>query len=222
MDGGVAVSLIDTQSYSLVLRDIFFAHVVQLPFFQGFKARRCKMLKVEPEHLPYLGLYIIDETMVPDGDGNATPWVLHTLKLGFSIIIRNNDPVACEKKLDEAWWAIMNGLWRDPFITRKIDTWWPTAPGPDDVRFEANTRGTRKFVWGAAGLNNEIPIGELQYETSVTYRAEYGALATDDFLSWHQETVPLRPGDVPIAPADEVQRIISKYEFTPATQESKP
>jgi hypothetical protein len=216
--GRTLAVITDTQSYSEVLRDVFFARVVTLPFFQGFRARRCKMLQMQPENLPYLGVYIIDETMMPDGDANAgNIRFVHTLKLGFSVIIMNNDPVAAELKLDEGFWAIMNGLWRDPYLTNFLNTLNPeTGQGtPDNTRFEGVVRGTRKHVWGSAGLNNDMPTAEMQYEASVLYRTDLSPIITDDLLRMHVETVPLgSDGNVP--PADQVQRIISEYEFTPA------
>ena len=111
----------------------------------------------------------------------------------------------------------MNGLWRDQYITNMLDTWNPGAGAgnPDNTRFEGVTRGSRKHVWGHAGLNNELPIGELQYDASIIYRAEFGPIITDDLLRIHVETVPLAT-DGTIPDADVVQRIISEYEFTAA------
>src|SRR5262249_43271590 len=107
-----AVTVTNTQSYSQVIRDAMFAYVVQLPFFQGFKARRSKQLPIQEPLLPYLGVYIIDEDMQPDGDPNVGDIrFVHDLRIGFQVIIENNDPVAAELKLDEAFWALMNGLW---------------------------------------------------------------------------------------------------------------
>jgi hypothetical protein len=212
-----------TQSYSAVIRDALFAKLVTLPFFKGFKARRCKMLKIEPEHLPYLGVYIVDEVMQPDGDANAGHIRFsHTLRLGFSVMIRNNDPLDAELTLDSAFWAIMNGLWRDQYITNFLHTWNPTAQSqtPDNTRFEGITRGTRKHVWGSTGLNNQTPWAELQYDASIFYRAEYGPFIPDDLLHIHVETVPMaKDGTVP--DAETVQRIITEYEFVPA-KESTP
>jgi hypothetical protein len=213
----------ETQSYGLILRDAMFAKLVTLPFFAGFKARRCQMLKIEPEHIPYLGLYIVDEQLTPDGLPNSGDIkFLHVLKLGFSVIIRNNDPVAAELKLDQAYWVIMNNLWRDQYLTNFLDTWNPTveAGTPDNVRFEGVARASRKHRWGTAGLNNEMPIAELQYEASIQFRANYPPVITDDLLRIHVETVPLA-SDGTIPSADEVQRIISEYEFTPETQEAR-
>jgi len=215
------VSITDIQSFSAVIRDVLFAKAVTLPFFSGFKARRCKMLNVDPEHLPYLGVYIVDEQMQPDGDANAgCIRFTHTLRLGFSVIIRNNDPLAAELKLDESFWALMNGLWRDEYITNMVNTWNPHigAGNPDNVRFEGIVRGTRRHMWGATGLNNETAIAEMQYEPSILYRADYSPVIVDDLLRIHVETVPLaRDGHVP--DANEVIRIIREYEFTPMAKE---
>jgi hypothetical protein len=137
--------------------------------------------------------------------------------VGFSVVIQNNDPVESEAKLDQAFWAIMNGLWRDQYIMNVIDT---SAPAgvvtlPDGIVIEGIRGGKRKHVWGNAGLNNETPIAELSYEANILYSASFPPIITDDLLRWHQETVPMRH-DGTIPPADEVQRIISIYEFTPA------
>jgi hypothetical protein len=222
VDAGAAMTTSDTQSYSDILRDVFFAKVVTLPFFEGFKARRCKMLQVQPEQLPYLGVYIVDEVMAPDGDANAGHIrFIHTLRLGFSVIIQNNDPVAAELKLDQAFWAIMNGLWRDPYLTNLLDTCDPTTGSgtPDNTRFEGVTRGTRKHMFGSTGANNEVPWAEVQYEPSVNYRSEFGPVISDDLLHIHVETVPLaKDGTIP--PADAVARIISEYEFDPSKEAS--
>lgn len=208
----------DTQSYGLVIRDTLYAKTVTLPFFADFKSRRCKQLQVVPEVLPFLGIYFIAEKMGADGDPNAGEVRFdNEMTIGFSVVIQNNDPVDSELKLDQAYWAIMNGLWRDQYIMNLIDT---TAPAgvitlPDGMVIEGIKGGTRKHVWGNAGLNNEMPIAEMSYEAVILYSASFPPIITDDLLHIHQETVPLaRDGTIP--PADEVQRIISAYEFTPA------
>lgn len=207
------MTITDDQSYSLVIRDSIFAALVTLPFFAGWKARRSKMLQVQPELLPYLGVYIVDEDMRPDGDPNAgTIRFNHSLRLGFSAVIALNDPVSAELQLDKAFWAIMNGIWRNNGITNLL-----YSEMPDNTRIEGVPRGTRRHVWGAAGLNNELPIGEMQYIASLFYRSSFAPVITDDLLRIDVETVPLGT-DGQIPPADEVQRIISKYEFTPAAR----
>lgn len=198
------------QSYSIIIRDAIFAALVQMPFFHGWKSRRCKMLKVQPEHLPYLGVYLVDEDMRPDGDANAGDIRFsHTLRLGFSAVIAVNDPVQSELKLDQAFWQIMNGVWSNDKLTNLL-----RSDMDENTRFEGVPRGTRKHVWGSAGLNNELPIGEMQYVASIFYRTQFAPLIPDDLLRMHIETVPLA-SDGTVPDADEVKRIISEYEFTP-------
>ena len=50
----------------------------------------------------------------------------------------NNDPEACEEKLDQAFWVIMNRLWRDQYLMNMIDTRaYPGGVGnPDNARIE--------------------------------------------------------------------------------------
>src|SRR5262249_38738631 len=124
--------------------------------------------------------------------------------------------VASEAILDQAWWAIMTGLWSDPYLMNFLDTRNPATgtSNPDNTRLEGIRGGMRRHVWGAIGLNNERPVAELQYEATVCYRSRFLPVIPDDLLRIHQETVPLA-SDGTVPPADEVQRIISEYEFTP-------
>ena len=207
----------ETQSYGLVIRDTLYAKAVTLPFFAGFTSRRCKQLPVVPEALPYLGVYFINEKMTSDGDPNAGEVRFdNEMTVGFSVVIQNNDPVQSELKLDQAFWAIMNGLWRDQYIMNLIDTRAPVGVVtlPDGMVIEGVKGGNRKHVWGNTGLNNETPIAELSYEANILYSAAFPPVITDDLLLVHVETVPLHHGAIP--PVEEVQRIISIYEFTPA------
>ena len=203
-------------SYSLVIRDMLLAKLVTAPFFAGFTIRKSRQLPAQTNQLPFLGVYIVSEEMDKDGDINTGDIrFIHHLKIGFSVAVVNNDPEACEEKLDQAFWAIMNTLWRDPYLMNFIDTRaYPGGVGnPDNTRIEGVEKGSRRHRFGTAGLNNETPIGELQYEATVMYRAYYAPIITDDLLEIGIETVPLAT-DGTIPPADEVQRIITNYKFT--------
>jgi hypothetical protein len=207
-------------SYSIVIRDMLLAKLVAAPFFAGFTVRKSRQLPVQTQHIPYLGCYIITEDHEPEGDLNHGDIdFIFTLKLGFTVAVVNNDPEACEEKLDQAFWTIMNTLWRDPYLTNFIDTRaYPGGVGnPDNTRIEGISKGQRRHRFGTAGTSNETPIGELQYDVSVRYRAEFGPIITDDLLMIRVETVPLAT-DGTIPPADEVQRVINVYEFTPAQE----
>jgi hypothetical protein len=198
-----------TQSYSQVIRDSLYAATVQLPFFNGFISRRSKQLPIQEPLLPYLGVYIIGEDMSPDGDMNAGDIrFIHSLRIGFQVIVENNDPVESELVLDAAFWAIMTGLWTNDNLTNMIAT-----AMPDNTRIEGVTRGTRRHVWGAIN-SNEKPIGELEYIATLCYRTEWYPTNFPDFLHMHVETVPIMDDyENGVPPATEIQRIISEYEF---------
>jgi hypothetical protein len=204
-----SVSMItSTQSYSQVIRDTLFAKTVVLPFFAGFKSRRSKQLPIQEPLLPYLGVYILDEDMPSDGDWNCGDIrFIHDLRIGWQVIIENNDPVDSELKLDAAFWAIMNGLWTDATLTNLVN-----SDMPDNVRFEGVVRGRRRHVWDSIGSNQQ-PTGELEYIATLRARSEFFPSNFPDLLRLHIETVPLADDDT-VPPASVVQRIINQYEFT--------
>ena len=152
------MGITDTQSYSLVIRDVFFDTLaLREPFFANHFKRKTKMAQIQPEQLPYLGVYIIDEVMTPDGDANAGEVrFAHTLRIGFSVIIANNDQDAAEREIDASFWRIMNRLWTDPYVMNLLDTYNPTdqSINPDNTRVESITRGVRKHLFGNTSSNN--------------------------------------------------------------------
>src|SRR5262249_8506749 len=138
---------------------------------------------------------------------------IHTLRIGFSVVILNNDPDISEQKMDESFWAIMNRLWPDQYIMNMIDT--RIYPGgqyasPDNVRIEGIVRGSRRHMWGNNSLSNEMPLAEMQYEVSALYRTTWPPIITDDLWNIHVETVPLRqyPTIEKVPPTEEVDRVI--------------
>jgi hypothetical protein len=212
------MAALGNQSYSLTIRDIFFDAVSDIPYFATFTKRKSKLFQIQQEDLPYLGVYIMDEQMTPDGDLNAGEVrFIHTLRLGFSAMILNNDPVEAEVKMDQAFQAIMLRLWPDQYIMNRLDTLPYGHPelehnNPDNVRVEGISRGARRHIWGNSNFTNETPYAEMQYDVSCVFRTSWPPVITDDLLHIHVETVPLRhDGTVP--PADEVERIISEYDL---------
>jgi hypothetical protein len=199
-----------TQSYTWVLREVFIDKLTSLTFFSGFNLRRTRRVVIKAADLPVLGVYIIDESMVPDGDGNAGHLAFVSMsRIGFQVIIANNDEAAAESKLDAAYWQMMNGLWRDAYITNLL-----TSKAPDNVRLESIMRGVRRHVWGAVGLNNETPVAELQYEASILFRDEFAPSITDDLTSIHEQTGFPADHDGSVDSVDQVEVV---YTFTPST-----
>lgn len=198
----------DTQSYSLVLRDMFFDKLAAAPYFATFTKRKSSALQIQPQNLPYLGVYLGDEGMTTDGEGNQSYIrFTHTLRIMFSVKIVNNDPDDCERKLDQAFWAICNTLWRDPYLTNMLDTT-PYGSGmtgtPDNTRFESIQRGMRRHRWGATALDNETPLGELEYDVSIVYRSEFAPVIADDLLQISL-TTGVKPGETPEEMAKRLQ-----------------
>ena len=195
-----------TQSYTWVLREVFLSTVKQLPFFQGFTIKRNRRVPIQPEDIPALGVYILDESLSPDKDTAANAGhiaFLHTFRIGFSVVIKNNDDADSEQKLDAAWWTIMNGLWRDQYVTSFWDTWnvHDQHGNPDNTRFEGVISGARRHEFGNIGANNEFPTAELQYDCSVTYRNGYPPIITDPLNSIITQT---GMGDQPYSNREQV------------------
>ena len=183
----------ETHSHAYVIRNALFDSAKRIPYFAtaDWTVRRNKMLQVQPNSLPYLGVYFIDETMVPEGDPNAGVIDLqHTMRVGFSVWEAHNDHVVLEGKLDKAFWALMNGLWRDQYLMNFLYTHNPTLGigTPDNTRMEGLLRGVRRHNFGNQTLDNETPLGELQYDVSIFWRADYAPVITDDFLEMQVRT----------------------------------
>jgi hypothetical protein len=196
------------QSYSYAIRDVFFDSLADVPFFSGYEKRKTKRLQVQPEDLPYLGVYIIDEVMAPDGDANVgTVRFVHTARIGFSVIIAMNDEELAERTIDSAFCQIMDRLWTDARVTNLFDA--STSSNPNNVRVESLTRGVRRHVFGSMMLDNTTPLAELQYEVSCLYRTSWWPLITDDFLRM----------DVYTRLNGKMAPIKTKYFFDPVTGE---
>lgn len=163
------MSITETQSCAYDIRDTFFDAVSTDAFFAGYTTRRNRMLSVQPDSLPYLGVYLVDEVMTPDGDANAgCIRFSHTARVGFSVIVQNNDQDLAAKTVDEAFLRIMNVLYTSPSIMNVLHN-----DNAENVGIESITAGRRRHVYGAAGLNNETPFLELQYEASAFFRTEW-------------------------------------------------
>jgi hypothetical protein len=157
----------DNNSFSIIIRDGILARAKLLKPFQSVaKWASTKAFAIRPESIPYVGVYFIGEDLTPDGDPNAgAPKFVHTLQLGFQVIVLSNDPEVAENNLDAAHWAFMSLLY-DP-------KWhvFPMPPPFDPVEIEAVTRGHRSHAFGNVGLNNDVPTCELRMTLSFVYRS---------------------------------------------------
>jgi hypothetical protein len=206
--GGILATVTKTQSYSLVIRDAFHDALKADPFFAGYTVRKTRMLPAQANLLPYLGVYIADELMEPDGDINASEIrFIHTLRIGFSVILANNDQVVGEQQADAAYWKIMNTLWTDADLTNMV-----LRSMVDNTRIEGIQRGTRRHVFGTTGTNNETPIIEMQYDASCRYRTMWWPDITDTFDTLDVKT-GIKIGDTQ-AEMDQRQQVEVLYDLT--------
>jgi len=144
-------------------------------YFSSYTIKKTKMVPVQVDLLPYLGVYFVDEIMVPDGDANAgCIRFSHTARIGFSIVQANNDQDALEKGIDAAFLQAMSLLWTDAHLNNVLNN-----KNPEGVGFEGIVRGARRHVFGSPSVNNETPFAEVQYEVSVFDRSEWYPDITD-------------------------------------------
>ena len=130
----------EQQSFAYDIRDAFFNVISADTFFNGFTAKKNKMLPVQLTQLPYLGVYLVDETMTPDGDDNAgCVRFTHLARIGFSVIVVNNDQIAGEKLSDQAYLKIGTLLFTNSKIFNMIQ-----SNNPEGVLIEGVARGTRR------------------------------------------------------------------------------
>ena len=191
----------NTQSYTWVLRETFLATLQ--PLFPGYTFLRNNQDRVQVWQLPVLGVYLVSEKMVPDGDWNAGDVrFIHDFQIGFSVIIANNDSDLVEQKLDAAFWTVMYGLWPNLQLMNML-----YSTTPDNTRFEGVMLGTRRHSFGATGKDNETPVAELQYEITCRYRTEWPPVIIDDLKTIHVTVVP-----VGIDPT-QTQVIEAEYDF---------
>src|SRR5262245_54667050 len=154
----------DINSCSFIIRDGILERLKQLPTFQSVKrwsptpAARIQS-QMDADQIPYVGVYLVEETMGPDGDPNhGEPRFIHTVKVGFSVVITCPNEAVAEQNLDSAHWAIMR-LLENPR--------WHKFPASGDwnhgkpLEIESITRGSRKHQFGNKMQTNEMPLAEL-------------------------------------------------------------
>jgi len=190
-NGGPDVTV---QSYSMQIRDGLLSRAKLVPpFTTCAKFGRSVARTIQPEQIPYLGLYFVDEKLSPDGDANhAEPRFLHALKLGFSYLVQNNDSDDAEDILDAAHWSLMK-LLHDPA--------WHTFPS--GAKIESIVGGQRSHHFGNIGTGgkNEIPVAEMRMELDIRHRTYFEPIITDMFALMHVTTVypyPEDPNRMPI------------------------
>lgn len=191
-----------TRSYPMLLRDGILDRVKAMPYFANFTFSSNKMLQIQAQSLPFCGVYLIQETMSPDGDADAgEPRFRTMVRIGFSVIIVNNDPDAAEYQLDRAMQALTGGLFSDPTLYHN-----------DQFQIQGYVAGIRNHVFGAAGADNETPIAELRFELTCDLGTiDYPPIVLDDLEVIHVKTS--FPTDGTAAEKAAVQQVVNEYDL---------
>jgi len=186
------------RSYSMLVRDGMFDRLKLMPFFTMFNFSTKKDVTIQPQSIPFCGVYFLQEFMAPDGDANAGDVRFRTsARYGFSIIIQNNDPDQAEYTLDKAFQAL-SGLFSDP-----------TLYNNKQFQIQAFSGGLRQHVYGHVGQDNQTPIAELRFELTCDLGViEYPPFTEDDLEVIHWETAFPVDGD-----PSQVQQVIAEYDL---------
>jgi hypothetical protein len=195
----------ETQSSGYDIRDAFFNLLDADPYFAAFTRRKTKMLPVQQNLIPYLGVYLAAETMLPDGDANAgCVRFLHNVRIGFSLIIANSVPETAEQLADQAYWQVMKDAYTNLYLMNVLQKDAAGNNNPENVKIEAIVRGDRKPIMGAPSTDNETPFVEMQYEATCSFRSEWYPDITD-MLDEIDVTTGVKPSDTPAEQANRQQ-----------------
>jgi hypothetical protein len=188
-----------SSSYSLIVRDAMLSRVKAMPNFAGFKFGTNKAEQIQPEKIPFCGIYFINDDFLPDGDINAgEPRFRIQALYGFSIIIQNNDAAAAENTLDDAWVLLTNGLFTDPSLYLN-----PAA------QIQGYARGNRTHQFGNAGADNSIPIAECRFTLTIDLGVSDFPPLVPDVLKLVHLTTQYPSGSDPA----EVQQVEAEYDL---------
>ena len=170
----------ETHSQGYDIRNSMYDLLANNNYFANYFKRKTKMVAVQPGLLPYLGVYLIDETMVPDGDANAGCIRFnHTVRIGLSIINANNDQNAAELASDTGYWKAMQLWWTDLHLMNVLQNNTAGFNNDENVGIESIMRGTRRHIYGSIGASNETPFVEVQYDVNTFFRSEWYPDITD-------------------------------------------
>ena len=205
------------QSHPWLVVNGFYERLMTMSLFRGWTIRRInRALPIEAGiQIPFIGIFQRDETLGPDGDYNMGDIrFTSTVNIGFQIVIKNNDPIACLQMLDRCSTYLINQLLRDNTLTNLHSTNLPV----DGPAFQGIPRGRITERWGVTGQKNETPVGERLVEFSFVFKPAYYPTEFPDL-----ERIALQTGWPVGGDADDVagiQQVTAVYDFAHNTGES--
>jgi len=195
-------------SYAMIVRDAMLSRVKQMEFFSGFNFGTNKAESIQPENVPFAGIYFISEDLTPDGDANILEVRFRsTTTYGVSVIVKNNDGAEAEKTLDAAWQLLTTNLFNDPTLYD-----WKNLNVPGHAAIQAYTRGNRSHQFGSTGADNSIPIAELRFTLVCDLGViDYPPIIEDDLKKIHVKTQ--FPGGDTQEDIDKRQQVVTEYDI---------
>jgi len=173
----------DVNSYSALIRDALVARLQKIPTFSSIKkwGQISNATRIQPNDLPYFGVFEMDGIGNPDGDANhGWPHFVDDVKIGFSLFIQDNDETSSRVNLDAARWTVMNYL-RQPLWHKFREIMVSDYKGdlvPLDI--ESVLRVNWKYSFGNTASDNETPLGELRMEWTLRYRTVFPPIIPDE------------------------------------------
>ena len=160
----------EENSYSFLVRDAIVDRVQALPFFADFTFKRTKNYQVQPEDLPYCGIYFLNDRGTPEGDADAGE-IRHRVlaRFGFSIMVQNNDPEEAEETLDQAFRLIETRLFTDPTLYHN-----------NVFKIQSFPNFERSHSFGT--LKQETPFAEARFDLTADLGTDYWPPYVPDYL----------------------------------------
>jgi hypothetical protein len=156
------------------------------PVLLGYGAvRRTPVAPLQPSDLPALTVYVISESLTPDGDGNAGELrFIATSTIGISLVRGFTDPATLDASIDVDLDKIETGLFTDPSFVHF---------GADGY-FESISNMTRRRLYPQSG---ETYFAELRLEISFVNRIGFDPVIPDHYKGMSLTTNPLNNPDAP-------------------------
>lgn len=171
---------------SFIIREGIIERLKTIPTFKTVAkfARNRGRGPYQPEDIPLIACYLMNEDLSPDGDANhGEPRFIHDCKFGFVIAVQNNDNEAAEASCRSAVWTIIRmleyqrwwhfectGEWQRNEWTKKIEP----------IKIESVTRGSVPPVnFGPKTGANETPYAEQVLEMTIRFRSGFPPIVED-------------------------------------------
>lgn len=185
----------DVHSPSYIIREGLIDRLKLLPTFQTVKlwGRSRMWSPFQPEQLPLVCVYLMREEMSFDGDPMANePHFIHQQRIGFSVVVQNNDRDAAEQNLDTATWTILRTLENQRWWNFPATGEWRKIYGVSNkkiysppIKIEAITKGQRDYNYGPRKGDNVTPYAECAMDLTITFRTFFPPGPFDDLNRIH-------------------------------------